>query len=223
MATSDDGPPSLPSYGRPSDQPGGDQAGFDQSSPEQPGLDEPGSGDGDPADGDASSDESTDGSPRASAVARLRAALKEATAGQRVLSWTDYATGEQRLIPRVDLSEAYAAVRRRGDDLRRRRIVSSVVATIVMAGLLTIVSIYYVSSIPLPDGFSLPATTTVYYSDGTTVMARLGSQRRVLVDVNQVPVYVRDAVLAAVDPTYFEDTATVISRQYARAATGLDS
>ena len=54
-------------------------------------------------------------------------------------------------------------------------------------------------------------------------MARLGSQRRVLVDVNQVPVYVRDAVLAAVDPTYFEDSSTVISRQYARAATGLDS
>ena len=54
-------------------------------------------------------------------------------------------------------------------------------------------------------------------------MARLGSQRRVLVDVNQVPVYVRDAVLAAVDPTYFEDSSTVISRQYARAASGLPS
>src|SRR6478672_6299259 len=137
------------------------------------------------------SGESDDSSPRASAVARLRAALKEATAGQRVLSWTDYATGEQRLIPRVDLSEAYAALRQRGDHLRRRRIISSVVAGLVMASLLTVVSVYFVVSIPLPDAFSLPATTTVYYADGTTVMARLGSQRRVLVDVNQVPVYVR--------------------------------
>jgi membrane peptidoglycan carboxypeptidase len=160
---------------------------------------------------------------RQSAAARLRAVLKEATAGQKVLSWTDYATGEQRMIPRIDLNEAYAAVRRRGDLLRRRRIISSVAAGLVMASLLTIVSVYFVSSIPLPDAFSLPATTTVYYADGTTVMARLGSQRRVLVDVDRVPPYVRDAVVAAVDPTFFGDSSTIISRQYARAATGLDT
>jgi membrane peptidoglycan carboxypeptidase len=160
--------------------------------------------------------------PRQTAAARLRAVLKEATAGQKVLSWTDHATGEQRLVPRVDLTEAYAAVRRRGDHLRRRRVISSMVAGVIMASLLTIVGVYYVSSIPLPDGFDLPATTTVYYADGTTVMARLGSQRRVIVDVDQVPVYVSDAVLAAVEPTFFSDTVGVISRQYARAATGLD-
>jgi len=209
MATSDEDPPPLP---------------FQDPAPESEGRARE-SVDPAPESDDAApeSGESDASSPRASAVARLRAALKEATAGQRVLSWTDYATGEQRLIPRVDLSEAYAAMRQRGDHLRRRRIISSVVAGMVMASLLTVVSVYFVVSIPLPDAFSLPATTTVYYADGTTVMARLGSQRRVLVDVNQVPVYVRDAVLAAVDPTYFEDSSTVISRQYARAATGLDS
>jgi membrane peptidoglycan carboxypeptidase len=159
---------------------------------------------------------------RQTAAARLRAVLKEATSGQKVLSWTDYATGEQRMVPRIDLTEAYAAVRRRSDRLRRRRVISSVVAGVVMASLLTIVGVYYVSSIPLPDNFDLPATTTVYYADGTTVMARLGSQRRVLVDIDQVPVYVSDAVLAAVEPTFFEDTFGVISRQYARAATGVD-
>jgi membrane peptidoglycan carboxypeptidase len=216
MVSNDDEPsPSSPPIGpddRAPDENGPDEIGPDENGPDENGPDDAESAEASVAPGS-----------RASAVARLRAALKEATAGQKVLSWTDLATGEQRVMPRVDLSEAYAAVRQRGDHLRRRRLISSVVAGIVMASLLTIVSIYYVSTIPLPDGFGLPATTTVYYSDGTTVMARLGSERRVLVDVNQVPVYVRDAVLAAVDPTFFSDSSTVISRQYARAATGLDS
>src|SRR4051794_30210355 len=38
----------------------------------------------------------------------------------------DYPTGEFRLVPRVDLSEAYASVRRRGLALRRRRIITTI-------------------------------------------------------------------------------------------------
>ena len=33
----------------------------------------------------------------------------------------------------------------------------------------------------------------------------------------------RNAVVAAEDPSFFGDSSTIISRQYARAATGLDS
>jgi membrane peptidoglycan carboxypeptidase len=151
-------------------------------------------------------------------------ALRGPSGWQRLVSrLPDFATGEQRIVPRIDLSEAYAAVRRRGEHLRRRRIISSVIASIVFASLLTVLGVYYVSSIPLPDALSLPATTTVYYSDGTTVMARLGSQRRVMLQIATVPANVRNAVLAAVDPSFFGDSSTIISRQYARAATGLDS
>ena len=46
------------------------------------------------------------------------------------------------------------------------------------------------------DALSLPATTTVYYSDGTTVMARLGSQNRSLVRMQSLPDHVADAVIA---------------------------
>jgi membrane peptidoglycan carboxypeptidase len=123
---------------------------------------------------------------------------------------------------RIDLSEAYANVRRRGQQLRRRRIMSGALAAVVLAGVFSVVGVYYVSSIPLPDALSLPATTTVYYADGRTVMARLGSQNRSLVAITTLPDYVGEAVVAAEDPAYWFDSGTLLSRQYARAATNLD-
>jgi membrane peptidoglycan carboxypeptidase len=127
-------------------------------------------------------------------------------------------TGEWPIV-KIDLSEAYANVRRRATTLRRRRIVSAVMATVVMVGLFTVLGLYYVSAIPLPDQLALPATTTVYYSDGTTVMARLGSQRRIIIPASTLPPYVAQAAVAAEDPTYWLNSGTLISRQYARAAT----
>ena len=129
-------------------------------------------------------------------------------------------TGEWPVL-KIDLSEAYANVRSRARTLRRRRIISSVLAGLVLTSLASVLGVYYVSSIPLPDALRLPATTTVYYSDGTTVMARLGSQRRVLVRGETLPRYVGQAVVAAEDPAYWLGSGTVISRQYARAATEL--
>jgi membrane peptidoglycan carboxypeptidase len=126
-------------------------------------------------------------------------------------------TGEWPIV-KIDLSEAYANVRRRATTLRRRRIISAVMATVVMVGLFTVLGLYYVSAIPLPDQLALPATTTVYYSDGTTVMARLGTQRRIIVSARTLPPYVAQAVVAAEDPTYWLNSGTLISRQYARAA-----
>src|ERR1700716_4046415 len=111
-----------------------------------------------------------------------------------VLSGDD-PTGGRPVVPRIDLSEAYAAVRRRGKALRRRRIISSVLAGVVLAAVFTVVGVYYVSTLPLPDALSLPATTTVYYSDGRTVMARLGSQNRMFVDSRTLPAYLAAAVV----------------------------
>ena len=129
-------------------------------------------------------------------------------------------TGEWPVV-KIDLSEAYANVRRRASTLRRRRIISAVMAAVVFIGLATVLGVYYVSAIPLPDQLTLPATTTVYYSDGTTVMARLGSQRRTIVPASTLPPYVAQAVVAAEDPSYWLGSGTLISRQYARAASAV--
>jgi membrane peptidoglycan carboxypeptidase len=125
-------------------------------------------------------------------------------------------------IGRIDLSEAYAAVRHRAKALRRRRIVTSIVAAAVLSGVFTVVGVYYISTIPLPDALSLPATTTVYYADGRTVMARLGTQNRAIVDIDSLSEYVPAAVVAAEDPEFWSASGTLISRQYARVAAGLD-
>jgi len=126
-------------------------------------------------------------------------------------------------IGRIDLSEAYAAVRRRARQLRRRRIISSIMAFVVLAGVFSIVGAYYVSTIPLPEAVRLPETTTVYYSDGTTVMARLGEQNRVAVDIAALPEHVTAAVVAAEDPGFWSGSATLISREYARLAANVDT
>jgi membrane peptidoglycan carboxypeptidase len=140
-------------------------------------------------------------------------------AGER---WHEFRTGEWQFI-RIDLSDAYAAVRRRSQALRRRRIITSVVAGLVLLAVFTVVGVYYVNTIPLPNALSLPATTTVYYSDGRTVLARLGSQSRTLVDLATLPTYIPEAVVAAEDPTFWYTSNTFISRQYARVATDIDS
>ena len=127
-------------------------------------------------------------------------------------------TGEWPAV-KIDLSEAYANVRRRSTALRRRRIITGSVAAIMLLGLLSVVGVYYASALPLPAQLALPATTTVYYSDGTTVMARLGSQRRIVVSASTLPSYIGAAVIAAEDPQYWVTSGTLISRQYARAAT----
>lgn len=130
-------------------------------------------------------------------------------------------TGEWPIV-KIDLTEAYANVRSRAKTLRRRRMISSALAAVVLVALSTVLGLYYVATIPLPDALQLPSTTTVYYSDGSTVMARLGSQRRILVLGETLPKYVGQAVVAAEDPSYWLGTGTLISRQYARAATSVD-
>ncbi len=138
------------------------------------------------------------------------------------MGWRNDPTAELPIIGRIDLSEAYAAVRRRASALRRRRIISSVLAAIVLATVFTVVGVYYITNIPLPEAVGLPETTTVYYSDGVTVMARLGVQNRVIVELATLPEYVPAAVVAAEDPGFWTGTGTKIARQYARAANGLD-
>jgi membrane peptidoglycan carboxypeptidase len=125
-------------------------------------------------------------------------------------------------IGTVDLSEAYAAVRRRARQLRRRRIVSTIVAMAVFAGVASVVGVYYVSKIPLPEAVRLPETTTVYFADGTTVMARLGEQSRVPVVLGALPDHVPAAVVAAEDPGFWGGSGTRISREYARLSTHVE-
>jgi membrane peptidoglycan carboxypeptidase len=126
---------------------------------------------------------------------------------------------------------------------RRRRIIAALAVLIMLTGIGVITGVYYTSSVTLPADVPIPQSTTVYYSDGRTAMARLGEQNRQILQDNQIPPLVKQAVTAAEDTTFYSnqgvdfkgivralvnnvtggDTqgASTITQQYVRAAAGL--
>ena len=74
------------------------------------------------------------------------------------------------------------------------------VATVVLVGIG-----YATTSIPNPSNFATAQQTTLYYSDGKTVLATLGNTTRVDVPLKKVPLQVRRAVLAAEDRHYYSE------------------
>jgi membrane peptidoglycan carboxypeptidase len=83
----------------------------------------------------------------------------------------------------------------------------------VFIGLLTAVLVvgiavgvaYARTSIPSPSSIATAQTTTLYYSDGKTVLARIGTTTRTDVPLSAVPVHVRNAVLAAEDRQFYSE------------------
>ncbi|MFI5911791.1 transglycosylase domain-containing protein [Dactylosporangium sp. NPDC051541] len=135
--------------------------------------------------------------------------------------------------PQPEATPAPAPAKRRG----RKVLIRSLIVLVLVAGLCTFGGMYYYDSVALPDEISLNQATTVYYADGTTPMARIGDNRTV-VGIDQIPVDVQHAVVAAEDPSFYsndgvdfgdlagaawnhvfgdgEEGAATISQQYAR-------
>jgi membrane peptidoglycan carboxypeptidase len=61
-------------------------------------------------------------------------------------------------------------------------------------------------AIPPPNQAALAQTTIVYYSNGTDEIGRLSTQNRQDVKLSQIPVPVRNAVLAAEDHTFYTNS-----------------
>jgi membrane peptidoglycan carboxypeptidase len=75
--------------------------------------------------------------------------------------------------------------------------------------------VYASTEVPSPDSITNAQTTVVYYSDGTTEMARLGDENRTNVPLDQVSEAARNAVLAAENRDFYTDpgiSATGIAR-----------
>jgi membrane peptidoglycan carboxypeptidase len=64
---------------------------------------------------------------------------------------------------------------------------------------------YARTTIPSPSAISSSQTTTIYYSDGHTVLARLGATNRTDVPLAQIPKPVQHAVLAAEDRHFYSE------------------
>jgi membrane peptidoglycan carboxypeptidase len=80
----------------------------------------------------------------------------------------------------------------------------------LLAGMLVLLGVFvgvvYASTdVPSPDSITTAQTTRVYYSDGTTEMARLGDENRTNVPLAQISEPARNAVLAAENRSFYTD------------------
>ena len=90
---------------------------------------------------------------------------------------------------------------------RRRRLK---IAAGLVAGMLVLLGVFvgvvYASTdVPSPDSITTAQTTRVFYSDGTTEMARLGDENRTNVSLDQISEPARNAVLAAENRSFYTD------------------
>ena len=79
-----------------------------------------------------------------------------------------------------------------------------------MVFILALVGVYYylASSATIPTAFAanvLDQSTTVYYSDGTTVLGTIGTIDRQDLTINQIPKGLQDAVVSAEDRGFWTE------------------
>jgi membrane peptidoglycan carboxypeptidase len=126
---------------------------------------------------------------------------------------------------------------------RRDKIIAWVAVLLLISGFGVAVGTFYVDSVSTPDQLPLPESTTVFYSDGRTPMAKLGTENRTILTFAEMNDAVKDTVVAAEDQTFWTnegidvggiaraawnnvtggDTqgASTITQQYARIAADL--
>ena len=68
---------------------------------------------------------------------------------------------------------------------------------------ITFAVLYTVIKVPQPNDAALAQSTVVYYSDGTTVLGRIGTANRTSVLLSQVPDSLQKAVLSAEDREFY--------------------
>jgi len=106
--------------------------------------------------------------------------------------------------------------------IRRRFVLGGIGLVAVMA--LTFVGVVYATTdVPRPGDIATDQVSIVYYSNGTTEMARLGEENRTDVALSRVPEHVRRAVLAAENRSFYSDpgfSATGIARATWNNVTG---
>ncbi|WBB78340.1 transglycosylase domain-containing protein [Micromonospora sp. WMMD882] len=108
--------------------------------------------------------------------------------------------------------------RRRAKKRKRLNlIIASFAVFIMLAGIGVVGFTYYSAQVVLPNSLPLPFATTVYTSDGKGLVAKLGSENREFITINDIPPYVQRAVAAAEDRNFYEHSG-VDYKGIARAA-----
>jgi membrane peptidoglycan carboxypeptidase len=126
---------------------------------------------------------------------------------------------------------------------RRKRVLIVVAVLALFLGTGLAAGTYYFDSVPTPADLTLPESTTVYFADGRTPMAKLGAENRTIVPYDQMTESAKQAIVAAEDRTFWTNEgvdftgvlraawsnltggqrqgASTITQQYARVAADL--
>ncbi|MFB9185945.1 transglycosylase domain-containing protein [Dactylosporangium sucinum] len=91
------------------------------------------------------------------------------------------------------------------------------VVVAVLAGGTAAAGTYYFDNVALPEDVAMARSTTIYYADGVTPIARIGDTNRTVIPIDQVPPDVQHAVVAAEDPTFYANSGAGYG-DFARAA-----
>ncbi|MEV7330004.1 transglycosylase domain-containing protein [Micromonospora sp. NPDC093244] len=86
---------------------------------------------------------------------------------------------------------------------RMNLLIAGFAVFIMLAGIGVVGFTYYSTNVVMPNEMPLPLSTTVYAKDGKTPLARLGSENRTFVTINQIPEHVQHAVAAAEDRNFY--------------------
>ncbi len=79
----------------------------------------------------------------------------------------------------------------------------------------------YTASVSTPRLEPLASSTTLYYADGTTVLARIGSVDRTVLGYDEFLPVVAQVAVAAEDPSFWDSGTGAITRSVARQATDI--
>jgi membrane peptidoglycan carboxypeptidase len=88
----------------------------------------------------------------------------------------------------------------------RNIVIASVAVLIILTGAGFVVGTYYVDSVDLLDATALPETSTIYYSDGQTVLAKLGENTRYVVNYDDMSPFVTEAIVASEDNSFWTNS-----------------
>ena len=78
-------------------------------------------------------------------------------------------------------------------------------ASLVVFGLAVLALTFSVraTEVPSPSEIAVAQTSILYYDDGVTELGRLGEANRVSVNMEQIPIYAQQAILAAEDRDFY--------------------
>ncbi len=88
----------------------------------------------------------------------------------------------------------------------------------MLAGAAVVGGTYIFAEVELPENILLKSSTTIYYADGVTQMAKIGTENRTIIAFDQMPRHVQQAVVSAEDRRFYTNDSGVDIQGILRAA-----